>query len=209
MMVTPAGSLALKGASLQLTRYNCLNHQRDYHPHYHQNKRCRPARLTRRYTIPVFAEVGCADSNVLLETATLRHPVEAVIGTTTEECEYMPWKSSHKRSKFYFCLIIPVIPHRLKWLSPSKVLWIYRNAVVRASKAHTIVPTVGLNKQFCTLYSVLSTRFNSVSQTGILYFSLFLNPPLLSIFRRQPLVEWENFCERWKIWKWPLPIKLL
>jgi hypothetical protein len=50
------------------------------------------------------------------------------------------------------------------------VFCIHRNAVVTASKTHTIIPTVDLNKQFCTLHNVLSTRFNSVSQTGILYF---------------------------------------
>jgi hypothetical protein len=73
-----------------------------------------PTTWTRTYTIPVIAEVGCADSNVLLETATFRHPVCAIIGTATVECEDIPWKSLNKRPKFYLCLIIQAIPHHLK-----------------------------------------------------------------------------------------------
>ena len=73
-----------------------------------------PPTGTRRYTIPVIAEVGFADSEVLLEAATLRNPVFAIIGTATEECEDLPWKRSHKRPKFYLCLNIQVIPRRLK-----------------------------------------------------------------------------------------------
>jgi len=61
-----------------------------------------PPTGTRRYTIPVIAEVFCADSKVLLETATLRHSVFAIIGTATEECEDLPWKRSYKGPNFIF-----------------------------------------------------------------------------------------------------------
>jgi hypothetical protein len=73
-----------------------------------------PPTGTRRYTIPVIAEVGCADSEVLLETASLRNPVFAIISTATVECEDLSWKRSHKRPKFYLSLIIQLIPHHFK-----------------------------------------------------------------------------------------------
>jgi hypothetical protein len=56
-----------------------------------------PPTWTRTYTIPVIAEVGCAESNVLLATAILRHPVCAIIGTATVECVDLPWKGLNKR----------------------------------------------------------------------------------------------------------------
>jgi len=55
-------------------------------------------------------------------------------------------------------------------MSPSKVVCSYKNAVETALTKHKIIPNVGLNKQFCTLYNVLSTCFNIVSQTVILFF---------------------------------------
>ena len=160
-----------------------------------------PTRATRGYTIPVIAEAGCAVSKVLLGTATLRHLVYRIIGTATVECEDLTWKSSHKRPKFYPCLIIQVILNRLKWLSLSKVFCVHRNAVVTALKKHGIIPTVALNKQFSTLDNVLSTIacFNSVSETVILFSFIKLNLPLLSISHRQRCFEWGTFW--WKMKK--------
>jgi len=51
-----------------------------------------------------------------------------------------------------------------------KSVCIYRNAVETALTKHKIIPNVGLNQQFCTLYNVLNTCFNFVSQTVILFF---------------------------------------
>jgi hypothetical protein len=45
---------------------------------------------TRRHTITVIAEIGCADFNELLETANLRHLVLENIGTPTEERVDLP-----------------------------------------------------------------------------------------------------------------------
>jgi len=95
----------------QLSRYQCQNHHRCYH---RSASKTTAAASVWAYTIPIIAAGGCADSNVLLETANLRHTVFAIIGTATEKCGDLPWKRSHKRPQFYLCLIIPVIPHHLK-----------------------------------------------------------------------------------------------
>jgi hypothetical protein len=48
------------------------------------------ANATGSRTISVTVEFGCADSNVLLETAALRKPAVVNIGTATAEREDLP-----------------------------------------------------------------------------------------------------------------------
>ena len=117
----PESSPLLPPHSLQNQRWNLRLHLRFHlRPNLHLRRHHRASSWDQT-NHPSHCKGQFCRLKLLLETITIRHSVSAIICTATEECEDLPWKRSHNRSKFYFCLIIPVIPHHLKWLSPSKV----------------------------------------------------------------------------------------